>query len=61
MTPKQALILLLGHVDYASGACRAKDPVGDILPDEIIMLCRQVLIESEEPNAAMLHPESTIT
>ncbi len=43
MTVAKALALLLGHVSYLDGACRTTDRVGDVLPEEVIRVCRATL------------------
>ena len=40
LTPVEALKLLLGHVDYAEGACRSSDPVGSVVPEDVLDACR---------------------
>lgn len=41
--PIEALNLLLDQVDYMAGNCRINEPVGAVLPAEIIAHCREVL------------------
>ena len=36
-----ALLTLLDHVDYTSGACTVTEMVGAVLPEEMIALCRE--------------------
>ena len=43
MTPQEALKLLLAHVDYSRGACRAGDQVEDVLGLDILAVCRKAL------------------
>lgn len=43
MDPATALRTLLDHVDYTSGACRMNEPIGGVLPREVIALCRNAL------------------
>jgi hypothetical protein len=40
---RAALLLILDHVDYTTGACRPNEPVGGILPTTIIELARRAL------------------
>ena len=43
MTTREALKLLLDHVDYTTGACRGSDNVEAVLTEEVIAECRQAL------------------
>ena len=43
ITPDEALSLILSHVDYRRGACRAGDCVENVLPDEVLDVCRLAL------------------
>ena len=45
MTPREALKLLLAHVDYSRGACRASDQVGDVLGLDTLAKCREALAD----------------
>jgi len=40
MKPREALLLLLDQVDYTAGNCQMNEPVGGVLPQEVIKLCR---------------------
>lgn len=40
MNTKEALKLLLDHVDYESGACRLNEMVGAVLPVEVLRLAK---------------------
>lgn len=43
MDCKIALLTILNHVDYTTGACRVNEMVGAVLPKEIILLARQAI------------------
>jgi len=49
MNCKEALQVLLDHVDYTSGACGLTEMVGGVLPKSIIDLCREAIKESAIP------------
>jgi hypothetical protein len=40
-TLRRALLLLLDNVDYDAGRCRANEPIGAILPLEILLKVRK--------------------
>jgi hypothetical protein len=40
---REALQLLLDHVDYTAGACRPNEMIGALLPIEVINRCKQIL------------------
>ncbi len=43
LTALEALRLVMAHVDHGRGACRATDAVVDVLPDDVLAVCREVL------------------
>jgi hypothetical protein len=43
MTLREALLLLLDHVDYTKGACILTEMVGAVLPLSVLDLIHQVL------------------
>jgi hypothetical protein len=43
MNASEALQLVLDHVDYTDGACRTNEPIGGILPVQVIRLARESL------------------
>jgi hypothetical protein len=47
--------LILDHVDYTSGACRANEMVGAVLPEVIIKHARDVLALSREQDRGHAH------
>lgn len=43
LSHKEALKLLLDHVDYTAGACGITEMVGGVLPKEVIERCHESL------------------
>ena len=46
---RAALLLLLDHVDYESGACRVNEMVGGVLPREVLLMVKSVLARTRTP------------
>ena len=46
MNYKEALLLLLDCIDYESGACRANEPIGGVLPVEVLRLAKEAAQQS---------------
>ncbi len=42
-TLRTALLLLLDNIDYDAGRCRASEPIGAILPLEILLKVRKAV------------------
>lgn len=40
-TLRTALLLLLDNIDYDAGRCRASEPIGAVLPLEILLKVRK--------------------
>ena len=62
MDCKTALLTLLDQVDYTIGNCRLNEPVGGVLPVEIIELCREAIQTSNIVTCVycgMAYPEGT--
>jgi hypothetical protein len=50
MNCRTALMTLLDQVDYTARNCRVNEMVGAVLPEEIIILCREALAQPDEPH-----------
>lgn len=44
---ERALALVLDQVDYTAGACKLTEMVGAVLPREVILTCRLVLLSAK--------------
>lgn len=51
LTPSEALLLLLDHVDYSRGACGLLEHVGAVLPSIVIEQCREAIAASRREDA----------
>lgn len=49
MTPRQALLLVMNHVDYTILKCSPTEPVAAALPADVIAMARRTL--DAEPEA----------
>lgn len=50
MDALEALRLVLDQVDYESGACRVNEPVGAVLPRDVLALARGVAQAQPKPS-----------
>jgi len=46
MNHREALLLLLDCIDYESGACRVNEPIGGVLPVEVL---RRAKLAAQQP------------
>ena len=54
MTEREALQLVLDHVDYMAYSCQCTDMVGAVLPVQVIKLARKALAENSDPMSKVL-------
>lgn len=54
MTEREALQLILDHVDYMDYSCQFTDMVGAVLPLQVIKLARRALAENSDSMSKVL-------